>query len=713
MPLLADNRIPDTTLPDNQFQDGDIFYGDDANKVSDTLKAGVNANYNDIKRLANGDLGTVIQPDDSIKYIRLNQDGVLEVSTDNQNYVTTSYAIQDEDGNIANHRPYIYFEGAYIVDNGARIEVHGFQGPQGLTGPEGQQGVQGEPGPAGTSQAVAPQSGFYTLETDPDGNLYVCYPDDEFAPTFTYEKGTGNLYVEIDGQQVLVGNIQGPQGVKGDQGVSPTVSQTQIDDGWKVTITDATGPHEFTLTNGVSTTVSISTIEGGHTVTITDKDGDHAFNVMDGATGPAGFSPTVAVGDITGGHSVTITDSTGPKTFNVMDGVKGDQGIQGNPGNDGFSPTVATANIEGGTKVTITDVSGPHEFTVLDGTKGDQGIQGNPGNDGFSPTVAVSEISGGHTVTITDASGAHPFNVIDGTDGSDGFSPTVETTPVSGGTQVTITDAEGPHTFNVENGAGIPTGGTEGQYLRKTANGTEWSDIEAVSEIDDSQPQSTTTTFSAKSISDMFEALEDNVTAGDTALETKINAKPSINDTTASATSVYSSNKTNSLLSTKADNTTVTALTNTVNTKADSATVSALDTRVDTVETTLSTKADSSTVTSLSGTVSTLQTKVNGLGYVNKSAPGPTGGDYWQLSNTTNTYSFNGDMTSDAYTIVLSFPSSTYQDADQVKALGKALPHISDVGYSDGLTTVTVTCLEAPSINIDAILTVYNTGVAQ
>ena len=258
-------------------------------------------------------------------------------------------------------------------------------------------------------------------------------------------------------QKVLVGNIQGPQGVKGDPGVSPTVSQTQIDDGWSVTITDATGPHTFTLTNGVSTTVSIATIESGHTVTITDKDGDHVFNVLDGATGPAGFSPTVAVGDI----------------------------------------------------------------------------------------------AGGHTVTITDASGAHPFNVMDGNDGadgSDGFSPTVTTTPVSGGTQVTITDAEGPHTFNVENGAGIPTGGTTGQYLRKTENGTEWSDIEAISEIDDSQPQSTTTTFSAKSISDMFEALEDNVTAGDTALETKINAKPSINDTTPSATTTYSGNKIDSLV---------------------------------------------------------------------------------------------------------------------------------------------------------------------
>ena len=333
MPLLADNRIPDTTLPDNQFQDGDIFYGDDANKVSDTLKAGVNANYNDIKRLANGELGTVIQPDGSIKYIRLNQDRVLEVSTDNLNYVTTSYAIQDEEGNIANHRPYIYFEGAHVVDNGARIEIHGFQGEQGLTGPQGEQGVQGEQGPAGTSSAVAPQAGFYTLEVDGDGNLYVNYPDNETEPEFDYDEKTGNLYVIIDDNQVLVGNIQGPIGETGPQGPQ-------------------------------------------------------------GATGSAGFSPTV------------------------------------------------------------------------------------------------------------------------------------ETTPISNGTQVTITDAEGPHTFNVENGAGIPDGGTQGQFLRKTANSTEWANV-----INDDTP-SIITTYSSNKVDSLVDGIIDDndTTANNTWSAQKIQNQINLGD---------------------------------------------------------------------------------------------------------------------------------------------------------------------------------------
>lgn len=645
MPLLADNRIPDTTLPDNQFQDGDIFYGDDANKVSDTLKAGVNANYNDIKRLANGELGTVIQPDGSIRYIRLNQDGVLEVSTDNLNYVTTSYAIQDEEGNIANHRPYIYFEGAYVVDNGARIEIHGFQGEQGLTGPQGEQGVQGAQGPAGTSSAVAPQAGFYSLQMESNGDLYVVYPDDETAPTFQYEKETGNLYVVLDGQEVLVGNVAGPQGVKGDpgdDGVSPTVSQTQIDDGWKVTITDATGPHEFTLVNGVSTTISIATIEGGHTVTITDKDGDHAFNVMDGAKG-----------------------DTGPQ---------GNPGPQGEPGNDGFSPTVATEDVTGGTKVTITDATGPHEFTVLDGAKGDQGNQGIPGNDGFSPTIAVSEISGGHTVTITDASGAHPFNVMDG---DDGFSPTVETTPVSGGTQVTITDAEGPHTFNVENGAGIPTGGTTGQYLRKTENGTEWSDIDAISDIDDSQPQSTTTTFSAKSISDMFDALEDNVNAGDTQLQTAINAKPSINDTTASATSVYSSNKVDSLL----DSLNVTSLTSRLSTAEGEidtlqGQMTTAEGEIDTLQSKMTTAE--SDIDTLQSQMSTANSSINTLktmGYVKTVNA--------TISSASQNVGLGGTYTGADYFIT--WGMGTGITSAQIEAMGKAQPVMTGVSGTNAV----------------------------
>lgn len=116
--------------------------------------------------------------------------------------------------------------------------------------------------------------------------------------------------------------------------------------------------------DGVSPTISVSDITGGHRVTITDAEGAHTVDVMDGAKGDPGESPVVAVSTITGGHRVTIADVTGTHSFNVMDGAEGD------PGDPGYSPTVSVTDITGGHRVTITDASGAHTFDVMDGEGG-------------------------------------------------------------------------------------------------------------------------------------------------------------------------------------------------------------------------------------------------------------------------------------------------------------------------------------------------------
>ena len=81
-----------------------------------------------------------------------------------------------------------------------------------------------------------------------------------------------------------------------------------------------------------------------------------------------------------------------------------------------------------------------------------KGGQGDPGDDGVSPEVTVTTITGGHTVSITDAD--HPsgqsFNVMDGQTG-----PT---------------------------GPGVPSGGSAGQYLKKSSStdyATEWDSLGA------------------------------------------------------------------------------------------------------------------------------------------------------------------------------------------------------------------------------------------
>ena len=160
---------------------------------------------------------------------------------------------------------------------------------------------------------------------------------------------------------------------------------------------------------GVTPTISVEDIPGGHRVTIAGADGSTSIDVMDGTNG---VSPTVAVTDVTGGHRVTITDATGTRSFDVLDGATGATGA---PGAAGVSPTVAVTDITGGHRVTITDATGSSSFDVMDGATGTPGA---PGAAGVSPTVAVTDITGGHRVTITDATGSSSFDVMDGVGGS-------------------------------------------------------------------------------------------------------------------------------------------------------------------------------------------------------------------------------------------------------------------------------------------------------
>lgn len=75
------------------------------------------------------------------------------------------------------------------------------------------------------------------------------------------------------------------------------------------------------------------------------------------------------------------------------------------------------------------------------------GPPGRKGEDGVSPTIAVNYIEGGHRVTITDTTGTRSFDVPDGAQG--------------------------------EPGEGVPSGGAQGQVLKKASNAdydTEWAD---------------------------------------------------------------------------------------------------------------------------------------------------------------------------------------------------------------------------------------------
>lgn len=127
----------------------------------------------------------------------------------------------------------------------------------------------------------------------------------------------------IDGEPGPQGN-PGPAGVDGENGFSPTVTTTSIENGTKIDITDVNGVKSFEVLNGKD-----------------GKDGEQGVQGepgQNGADGQDGFSPTVITTPISNGTKVSITDKTGTKEFDVMNGERGLQGEKGEDGADGKTP---------------------------------------------------------------------------------------------------------------------------------------------------------------------------------------------------------------------------------------------------------------------------------------------------------------------------------------------------------------------------------------
>lgn len=76
----------------------------------------------------------------------------------------------------------------------------GPQGPEGLKGDKGDKGDIGPSGPQGASGVTAPASGFFTLQVDPNGDLYAVYADTATASEapVSYDPATGDLYYMIN-----------------------------------------------------------------------------------------------------------------------------------------------------------------------------------------------------------------------------------------------------------------------------------------------------------------------------------------------------------------------------------------------------------------------------------------------------------------------------------------------------------------------------------
>lgn len=131
------------------------------------------------------------------KAITKHKDDVIIPSIDD-------YVIDTSKPNIDKHVENKKIElNKFIEENKSKLKGEkgdkGDRGEQGPIGPKGDsiKGDKGDKGEQGNSGLVIPIAGQYSLEVEPNGDLYVVYPDETEPPKFILESN-GDLYLEID-----------------------------------------------------------------------------------------------------------------------------------------------------------------------------------------------------------------------------------------------------------------------------------------------------------------------------------------------------------------------------------------------------------------------------------------------------------------------------------------------------------------------------------
>ena len=117
----------------------------------------------------------------------------------------------------------------------------GATGPQGPKGDTGETGATGPQGPKGDTGATGPQG--------PKGDTGATGPQGPKGDTGD-TGATGLQGPKGDTGDTGATGPQGPKGADGTDGVSPTVTVTDINGGHRVTITDATGAKTFDVMDG-------------------------------------------------------------------------------------------------------------------------------------------------------------------------------------------------------------------------------------------------------------------------------------------------------------------------------------------------------------------------------------------------------------------------------------------------------------------------------
>lgn len=288
---LSDFKITDADITSKGVQASpDQLSGtaEDNKKVFDRLTSGpVRDGHNKLidALIALGVEQLIQYGSEDIKYIRLNADEHIEVSSDGATWTevaSSGHLIYDAAGQQMPQRSRLKFGGASVVtDDGTYTIVSGVKGDKGDTGMKGDKGDKGDTGDQG------PQGAAWYPTVDGLGNLTFVLSETATPPPAYNIRGP-----------------QGPQGVQGLQGAA-----------------GATGPQGIQGPRG---------LQGAK--------GEKGATGATGATGPAGPAGAQGAQGIQGPQGETgpqgATGATGPA------GPTGPQGQKGDPGEDGKSFTV-------------------------------------------------------------------------------------------------------------------------------------------------------------------------------------------------------------------------------------------------------------------------------------------------------------------------------------------------------------------------------------
>lgn len=253
------------------------------------------------------------------KYIRLNSDKVLEVSTDGVAWQATGssgHLILDKDGNAVAQRSRMQFRNGTVTDEDGITVITGVKGDKGdkgdtgETGAQGPQGIQGKTGPVIVpSVDVNGVMSFTIKETaTAPGSVSIRGPQ---GPQGVQGQQGAQGVQGVQGAQGVQG-IQGPKGDKGEDGSSFTVK------GMYATLDELKAAHPA----GAEGDAYIIGSENTNVVYIWDVDAVGWVNV-----GP-------------------IQGPQGPQGPQGIQGIQGIQGVAGTAGADGKS-AYQTA-VEGG-----------------------------------------------------------------------------------------------------------------------------------------------------------------------------------------------------------------------------------------------------------------------------------------------------------------------------------------------------------------------------